>query len=90
MGHKNFTDPSYLRSIYDGLSAGSINKDNATALPIGLVGIYEEALPPESNVNERKKFMEFFGVWALLKKEVSVEFVLPLLEGWTEGEGLIC
>jgi hypothetical protein len=69
-------DPTYLRSIYDGLSAGSINKDNATALPIGLVGIYEEAMPNASNVNERKKFIEFFGVWALLKKEVSVEFVL--------------
>jgi hypothetical protein len=38
MDHKNFTDPSYLRSIYDGLSAGSIYKDNAIALPIGLVG----------------------------------------------------
>jgi hypothetical protein len=86
MDHKNFTDPTYLRSIYDGLSAGSINKDNATALPIGLVGVYEEALPPASNVNERKKFLEFFGVWALLKKEVSVAFVLPLLEGWTEEE----
>ena len=71
MDHKNFNDPTYLRSIYDGLSAGSINKDNATALPIGLVGVYEEALPPASNVNERKKFMEFFAVWAILKKEVS-------------------
>ena len=80
MDHKNFTDPTYLRSIYDGLSAGSINKDNATALPIGLVGIYEEALPPVSNVNERKNFLEFFGVWALLKKEVSVEFVALILE----------
>ena len=84
--HKNVTDPTYLRSIYDGLILGSINKDNATALPIGLVGVYEEALPPASNVNERKKFLEFFGVWAILKKEVSVSFVLPLLEGWTEQE----
>ena len=86
MDHKNFNDPTYLRSIYDGLSAGSINKDNATALPIGLVGVYEEALPPGSNVKERKKFLEFFGVWAVLKKEVSAAFVLPLLEGWTEQE----
>jgi hypothetical protein len=84
----NFTDPTYLRSIVDGLSTGSINKDNAKALPVGLVGIYEEALPPANNVNERKKFLEFFGVWALLKKEVSVTFVLPLLEDWTEQEVL--
>jgi len=84
----NFTDPTYLRSIVDGLSTGYINKDNAKALPVGLVGIYEEALPPANNVNERKKFLEFFGVWALLKKEVSVTFVLPLLEDWTEQEVL--
>ena len=74
------TDPTYLRSIYDGLSAGSINKDNATALPIGLVGIYEEAMPPASDVNERKKFMEFFGVWALLKKEVSPDIIALILD----------
>ena len=72
--HQNVTDPTYLRSIYDGLSAGSINKDNATALPIGLVGVYEEALPPASNVSERKKFLEFFAVWAILKKEVSLDW----------------
>jgi hypothetical protein len=80
------TDPTYLRSIYDGLILGSLNKDNTAALPIGLLGTYEEALPPEINVNERQKFLGFFGVWAVLKKEVSVSCVLPLLEGWTEQE----
>ena len=79
----NHTDPSYLRTIHDGLLLGAIHKDNASNLPIGLIGIYEEALPPASNVNERKKFLEFFAVWALLKKEVSAEFVAPLLEAWT-------
>lgn len=77
-------DPTYLRTIYDGLHSGAMHKDNASTLPIGLIGIYEEALPPSSNVNERKKFLEFFAVWALLKKEVSAEFVVALLEGWTE------
>jgi len=74
------TDPTYLRSIYDGLNTGSINKDNATALPIGLVGIYEESMPPEINVNERKKFLEFFAVWALLKKEASPDIVALILD----------
>jgi hypothetical protein len=69
--HK-FTDPTYLRTIYDGLHAGAMHKDNAATLPIGLIGIYEEALPPSSNVNERNKFLEFFGIWALLKKEVNL------------------
>lgn len=80
----NHTDPTYLRTIHDGLLLGTIHKDNASNLPIGLIGMYEEALPPASNVNERKKFLEFFSVWALLKKEVSAAFVVPLLEGWTE------
>jgi tetratricopeptide (TPR) repeat protein len=81
---RHFTDPTYLRTIHDGLLSGPIHKDNASTLPIGLIGIYEEALPPASNVKERTKFLEFFAVWALLKKEVSAAFVIPLLEGWTE------
>ena len=84
--NQNPTDPTYLRTIHDGLLSGAVHKDNASALPMGLVGMYEEALPPAANVNERKKFLEFFSIWALLKKEVSAEFVLPLLEGWTEDK----
>jgi hypothetical protein len=80
------TDPTYLRSIFDGLLSGAVHKDNASALPLGLVGMYEEALPPAVNVNERKKFLDFFAVWALLKREVSAEFVAPLLEGRSEGQ----
>ena len=82
----NHTDPTYLRNIHDGLLSGAVHKDNASAVPLGLVGMYEEALPPATNVNERKKFLEFFSIWALLKKEVSAEFVLSMLEGWTEGQ----
>ena len=81
-----FTDPTYLRTIHDGLLSGSVHKDNASALPMGLVGMYEEALPASVNVNERKKFLEFFAVWALLKKEVSTEFVTRLLENWTDEQ----
>jgi tetratricopeptide (TPR) repeat protein len=83
-------DPTYLRSINDGLVSGAIHKGNASALPDGLVGMYEEALPASVNVNERKKFLEFFSIWALLKKEVSAEFVAPLLAGWTEEQVMDC
>ena len=79
-------DPTYLRTIHDGLLSGAVHKDNASALPLGLVGLYEKELPPASNVGDRKKFLDFFTVWALLKKEVSVAFVLPMLEGWTEEQ----
>jgi hypothetical protein len=81
-----FIDPTYLRSIADDLAAGAINKDNPAALPDGLAGIFEKALPPEQNVRERKRFLEFFSVWALLKKEVSAAFVVPLLDGWCEED----
>ncbi len=83
-----FTDPTYLRTIYDGLLSGALHKENASGLPQGLVGIYEEALPPLNHVNERHEFLNFFSVWALLKKELSVGFVASLL-GWREDEVLI-
>ena len=88
MNNFRITDPTYLRTIFDGLLSGAVHKDNASALPQGLVGMYEEALPPAVNVNERKKFLDFFAVCALFKKEVSAGFVLPLLEGWAEAEVL--
>jgi len=82
------TDPTYLRTIHDGLLSGVLHKDNASALPMSIVGMYEEALPPASNVNERKKFLKFFAVWALLKKEVSLSFVVPLMDDWEEEDVL--
>jgi hypothetical protein len=72
-------DPTYLRMIHAGLLSGSVHKDNASALPQGLVGMYEEALPPARNVSDRKKFLEFFAVWSLLKREVSVGFLSAIL-----------
>jgi hypothetical protein len=78
------TDPTYLRTIHDGLLSGVLHKDNASSLPMCIVGMYEESLPAAYNVYERKKFLEFFAVWALLKKEVSVTFLMALLEGWSE------
>ena len=84
----NFIDPTYLRAIHDGLLSGAVHKDNLSGLPIGLVGIYQEALSLSYHVNERGKFLEFFTVWALLKKEVSAEFVVPLLDGCAEGQDI--
>jgi len=82
----NIIDPTYLRTIYDSLVVGAIHKDNASALPFGLDGIYEEALPAKINFNGRKKFLDFFAVVALLKKEVSLSFLFRLLHGWSEEQ----
>jgi len=85
-----FTDPTYLRTIHDGLVTGSVNMDNASSLPYGLVGVYEKDLLPLTNAADRQKFNEFFAVWALLKKEVSAAFMVPLLAAWTEDQVIGC
>jgi hypothetical protein len=74
-----FTDPSYLRIIEHGLLTGIYNKDDGFNLPIGLTEIYESYFPPETNVNERKDLLEFFCTWALIKKEISIDFIKPIL-----------
>jgi len=78
-------DPTYLRYIHDGLNIGGIHAENASSLPEGIIGIYEEALPLNTNVTDRKRFLDFFCVWALMKKEVSTRFVAEILE-WGELE----
>jgi hypothetical protein len=68
-------DPPYLRTIFDGLSSGAVHKNNASSLPMGLMGLYEDVLSPESIVNERKKILEFFAVWALLPSSLGLSDV---------------
>jgi tetratricopeptide (TPR) repeat protein len=73
------TDPTYLRYIVDGLENQSLHRDGIASLPDGLIGIYEEAIPNDRHLGIREKFLDFFAIWALLKKEVSVSFIVPLL-----------
>jgi hypothetical protein len=73
-------EPSYLRYIYDGLEKGDLHPDNAAALPEGLIGLYEAAFEESKPARERLKLLETFAIWALLKKEVSAQFVAEILE----------
>ena len=77
-------DPSYLRYIYDGLDKGALHPDNAAALPEGLIGLYEDAFDESKPVLERQKILETFAIWALLKKEVSAQFVAEILNVHTQ------
>ena len=77
-------EPSYLRYIYDGLEKGDLHPDNAAALPEGLTGLYEAAFEENKPARERQKLLETFAIWALLKKEVSTQFVAELLEVATQ------
>jgi hypothetical protein len=73
-------EPTYLRYIYDGLIKGSIHPENAAELPEGLIGLYEEAFDERTSAIERQKILRRFAIWALLKKEVSAQFVAQVLE----------
>jgi hypothetical protein len=76
-------EPTYLRYIYDGLLKGSIHPENAAELPEGLIGLYEEAFDENQAVQVRQKLLERFVIWALLKKEVSADFVAEVLGNLT-------
>jgi hypothetical protein len=78
-------DPAYVRYIHDELLKGTIQPDNPTDLPEGLIGVYEDAFDERQPVDIRQKLLERFAIWALLKKEVSTNFVAELLEQ-PEGE----
>ena len=73
-------EPSYLRYIYDGLQKGDLHPDNTAALPQGLIGLYEAAFEDSKPAGERQKLLSAFAVWALLKKEVSAQFVAEILD----------
>ena len=73
-------EPTYLRYIYDGLIKGSIHPENAAELPEGLIGLYEEAFDEKQPVHLRQQLLERFAIWALLKKEVSAQFIVEVLK----------
>jgi hypothetical protein len=73
-------EPTYLRYIYDGLIKGSVHPENAAELPEGLIGLYEEAFDERTSAVDRQKLLRRFAIWALLKKEVSAQFVAEVLE----------
>ena len=73
-------DPSYLRSIRDGILSGNIEANKLEALPDGLVGLYDKELfPPTMNWKERKETLDFFLVFALAQKEISADFAAEIL-----------
>ena len=73
-------DPSYIRSIRDGILIGNIEANNTEDLPEGLVGLYDKELfPPSIKWNERKETLQFFLVFALAQKEISADFVAKVL-----------
>jgi hypothetical protein len=80
-------DPSYLRSIRDGILNGNIEANNSEALPDGLVGLYDQELfPPTMKWKNRKEALEFFLVFAIAQKEISADFAASILgDDWYDS-----
>jgi hypothetical protein len=75
-----FTDPSYLRSIRDGILSGSIEVNNSNALPDGLSGVFDRELFPSTlALRERRELLLFFVPFAVAQKEISVDFATDVL-----------
>ena len=78
-----FIDPTYLRHIYDKLKSGSVRNHDFNNLPFGIIGVFHELLSSESKVAERIKILDFFSVWAIIKKEANISLVSKIL-CWNE------
>tara|TARA_B110000027_G_scaffold125655_1_gene143253 strand:+ start:1520 stop:5917 length:4398 start_codon:yes stop_codon:yes gene_type:complete len=75
----NKVEPIYLRYVYDGLSKGSISANNATSLPIGFIGLFEDEFPSSTPLVERMSVLNKLAIWALFKGPVSIEMVAEVL-----------
>ena len=73
-------EPTYLRYVYDSLSKGSLNAENAAALPRGFIGLYEQEFTQKTPAGERKKVLHQLALWALFKGPVSANMAAAVLE----------
>jgi hypothetical protein len=73
-------EPTYLRYVYDGLIKGSLNAENASALPQGFIGLYEQEFAQKTPVSERKKVLNQLALWALFKGPVTANLAAAILE----------
>ena len=73
-------EPTYLRYVYDALNKGSLNAENAAALPQGFIGLYEQEFTQKTPAGERKKVLNQLALWALFKGPVSANMAAAVLE----------
>jgi hypothetical protein len=76
----NKLEPTYLRYVYDGLHKGSLNAENASALPQGFIGLFESEFPSNISSVERISVLRRLTLWALFKGAVSTHLASEVLE----------
>lgn len=88
MERQNQIEPTYLRYVHDNLKKGGLSADNASGLPNGFAGIFEEHFGADISVQEKQERLGVFTCFALLKKEVSSYFIAQVLgkeEQWIKA-----
>ena len=73
-------EPTYLRYVYDGLNKGSLNAENASALPQGFIGLYEQEFTQKTPANKRREVLYQLALWALFKGPVTANLAAAILE----------
>ena len=76
----NKLEPTYLRYVYDGLHKGSLNAENASALPKGFIGLFESEFPADISSVERISVLRRLTLWALFKGAVSTHLASKVFE----------
>ncbi|MDB4650087.1 hypothetical protein OAF64_08825, partial [Crocinitomicaceae bacterium] len=76
----NQLEPIYLRYVYDSLNKGSLNAENAAALPKGFIGLYEQEFSQKTPASEREKVLKQLALWALFRGPVSANLAASVLE----------
>ena len=76
----NKLEPTYLRYVYDALHKGSLNAENASALPQGFIGLFESEFPADISSVQRISVLRRLTLWALFKGAVSTHLASEFLE----------
>ena len=75
----NLIEPTSLRYLHDNLEKGSLNAENAAALPYGFIGLYEEAFQSNIPISNRQTTLKRLAIWALFKGGVSTHLSSQIL-----------
>lgn len=72
----NKLEPTYLRYVYDSLQKGVLSGENASGLPYGFIGIYEQEFQSSTPIYLRQERLGQLALWALFKGEVRIWYPL--------------
>ena len=75
----NKLEPTYLRYVYDSLQKGVLSGENASGLPYGFIGIYEQEFQSSTPIYLRQERLGQLALWALFKGAVSTNMASSIL-----------